>query len=262
MHPTWPIPTCQELVANWYYYDFVPAIGKKGGIVPFYGTVGSYPGWKQSFIEMVHVQNTPVAYKCRALDAYVTDGVRTSLFKNLGYNEHEYALRIERLEQFFGGEDRQIAYLIGELSNISKMGDSTRALMKTEQSLARYLDSQFCPDPRSTHLASLVLPSLTETMSLEFHQHCLTRDLEPNCESLLTYMRFMLESQRRTAARLDPTKLWVQPRSNDHKKKSVKAKAFQHQLLSSDSEDSMDELLKPRRRKKKTKKYSDSEEEE
>ena len=121
MPANWPKPTYDELVASYYPFDFVPAIGKCGALEDFSGEVGEYPGWQRTFAEMVHVQNVPVCHKVRALDKHVGETIKRKLFRNLGSTVNDYVTRIERLEREFGGSDRQITYFTKQLSQIRQV---------------------------------------------------------------------------------------------------------------------------------------------
>ena len=257
MPANWPKPTYDELVANYYPFDFVPAIGKCGALEDFSGEVGEYPGWQKNFVEMVHVQNVPVCHKVRALDKHVAEIIKKRLFRNLGSTVTDYVTRIERLEREFGGNDRQITYFTKQLSQISqvKIGGKFDDLVDSEHDLSHFLGSTQCEDPQSPWLANLVLPFLQTETSQKFEEYCQHHAKTPNLLSLRDYFRMLIVCQRNTRARANPEALWASKKKPDTKeeKKPPKAQAFSGNMKSETDSDSDQEGSRKRQRAKRSK---------
>ena len=108
----------------------------------FVGNVASYPGWQATVVSLIHVQNVEVIHKCQALDKCITEDVRKKLgFHLLGANDYEYYLRIVRLEDYYGGKDRQLEALIDNLRCLGKVGKERGAEAEAHFALDHFLMS-------------------------------------------------------------------------------------------------------------------------
>ena len=85
---------------------------KTGGLLKFDGTLRGYPGFRSNFYNMVYVQREHYLTKLLALEYMVPDKVKQTLFHGLQNTIQDFGHRLVRLEEEFGGTERQVQYLV------------------------------------------------------------------------------------------------------------------------------------------------------
>ena len=95
---------------------------KTGGLPKFDGTVRGYPGFRSNFYNMVYVQREHYLKKLLALEYMVPEKVKPSLFHGLQNTIQDFGHRLTRLEEEFGGTERQVQHLVDLLDKARQQG--------------------------------------------------------------------------------------------------------------------------------------------
>ena len=188
--PHWPVPTLAECIANHVPFDFVKYLGNSEVLPVFSGDVTLFPGWRSTFFNYVHVQNVPVMFKCHALDKSVKEGIRESLFYGLDFSSTGYKLRLQRLEDKFGGLDLLVRCMMGKLAILRKVTQDMEHLQRAVFVLQQVIST---PQLRvgSLEVAALVLPYLPAKVRREFSYYCLTFQPNPLREDLFSLHKYL-----------------------------------------------------------------------
>ena len=101
------------------YCDFQKAM-KTGGLPKFDGTVRGYPGFRSNFYNMVYVQREHYLAKLLALEYMVPEKIKQTLFHGLQNTIQDFGHRLTRLEEEFGGSERQVQYIVDLLDKARK----------------------------------------------------------------------------------------------------------------------------------------------
>merc|ERR1711893_94365 len=109
----------------------------------FEGGILDYPSWQSTFYCNVHIQNQVVMYKCLALDQAVSPAIRRSLFTGLGTSAHEYWMRTQRLEDAYGGQQRQTMALVNRLDCLKSIGKKGSGLQEAVFVLQQIIHTPF-----------------------------------------------------------------------------------------------------------------------
>ena len=86
------------------------------------GPSGVTPVFRSNFYNMVFVQREHYLSKLLALEYMVPEKVKQSLFHGLHNTIHDFGHRLTRLEEEFGGTERQVQYLVDLLDKARRRG--------------------------------------------------------------------------------------------------------------------------------------------
>ena len=114
-------PSDRAFKKHFPYCDFQKAM-KTGGLPKFDGKVRGYPGFRSNFYNMVYVQREHYHPKLLALEYMVPEKIKQSLFHGLQNTLQDFGHRLTRLEEEFGGSERQVQYLVDLLDKARKRG--------------------------------------------------------------------------------------------------------------------------------------------
>lgn len=118
----WEIPDESDFKENFTKVSYSEAAQRLSSD-KFKGTREDYVRWRNLFWHDIHVQQRPISLKLQALNNSVEDHVKESFFQGLCATAQDYATRLKRLEQRFGGEKHQEQYYLDRLSALySKKG--------------------------------------------------------------------------------------------------------------------------------------------
>ena len=102
-------------------FDFVKAM-RGSSLRKWDGTVRDYPGFKHNYYRMVYVQREHYMHKILALEQMVPDNIKTELFHGLQYTVEDLGQRLQRLEDRFGGQEKQMKQIVQELQRLQGRG--------------------------------------------------------------------------------------------------------------------------------------------
>ena len=121
-------PSDEAFKKHFPHCNFQKAM-KTGGLPKFDGTIRGYPGFRSNFYNMVFVQREHYLNKNLALEYMVPDKVKQTLFHGLDNTLQDFGHRLKRLEEEFGGSDRQVQYLHDLLTEKAKKKRKPGALL-------------------------------------------------------------------------------------------------------------------------------------
>ena len=155
-------------------FDFIKHV-RHGTLSKFDGTVKGYPAFRKNFYELVYVQRVGYLHKLMALEYMVPEKIQKELFGDLDNSAAHFGRRIKRLEQRFGGQDRQEQYLIEVLTEAKTRAAGRRLPYQELLELARHVDSHLAKgfrftgtsDPILVHLRDLVPHHIKTAFSME-----------------------------------------------------------------------------------------------
>ena len=98
-------------------YDFVKAM-KSNGLRKWDGTIKEYPLFRHSYHSLVFAQREHYIYKIMALEYMVPDSIKKELFHGLHNTIQDLGHRILRLEERYGGQEKQMKTLVESLQSV------------------------------------------------------------------------------------------------------------------------------------------------
>ena len=193
----WRMPPPGELPLHCRSVDPMRAI-EKGLIKPFAGTVDDYPRFYNSFYNVVHIQPGAVLYKVLALDRLITDERTTRLFSGLGMSPSDYVLRIERLEQHYGGPDRLQSYHLRILRQLKgPMDRDFGNFEKYTNALVSYLRNAAVHEAENLVLRDQLKDAMSRGLALQYNQYLWAQRMADNNRSIALFLSQRLDSEIR-----------------------------------------------------------------
>ena len=193
----WRMPPPGEIPMHCRAVDPMRAI-EKGLIKPFAGTVDDYPRFYNSFYNVVHIQPGPVLYKVLALDRLITDERTTRLFSGLGMSPADYVLRIERLEQHYGGPDRLQSYHLRLLRQLKGPIDKDFGnFEKYTNALVSYLRNAAVHEADNLVLRDQLKDAMSQGLALQYNQYLWAQRMPDNNRSIALFLSQRLDSEIR-----------------------------------------------------------------
>ena len=198
--PGWYIPTPQEFDRDRKYTkcDFFKQI-QRGTLKAFSGEVSDYFRFRQAFIRCVHVQMEDEFYKCLALDSLIKDAKTTALFSGLDGDEPGYRIRINLMEQEFGGEDRYRSHLVEKLTDFKGFKPhDVDAIGTFAKSLRSFLVSSNPLEAENLFLLKTMKKRLEPGVRDDYHMYLVQKRKEDNCISLCDYVESLHMARSKT----------------------------------------------------------------
>ena len=230
-------------------FDFIKHV-RHGTLSKFDGTVKGYPAFRKNFYELVYVQRVGYLHKLMALEYMVPEKIQKELFGDLDNSAAHFGRRIKRLEQRFGGQDRQEQYLIELLTEAKAKAAGRRLPYQELLELARHVDSHLAKgfrftgtsDPILVHLRDLVPHHIKTAFSMEMLRCGAEETGKAFLKYLLDAVRVEMRAQESNPKRGDGEKAG-QPEKNKADKPKVLGKLYRtkgkvHRRTSSSSSDS------------------------
>ena len=187
------MPTARDFRRYFEVVDVVPLLGKFGAFGHFEGTVASYPGWRENFYRMVHVQAVPLIHKVNALEQGVSQEVKRKLFKDLGCSAADYIIRIKRLEKEYGGSGKHVTTMIERIKAIGEIGKNYEKVRDAAFALERFLDSNFCKDPHDPVIAEIIRPYMSPDVREQYRAFYLDNRLNDDPTTIYKFLIRMLD---------------------------------------------------------------------
>ena len=159
--PDFVYPSQQAFEKYLREFDFMKHL-KHGTLSKFDGTVKGYPAFKKNFFELVYAQRIGYLHKLMALEYMLPDKIKRELFYDLDNSPVHFGMRIKRLEQHFGGRDRQVQHVMEILNQAKSKYSGKRVPYAELLDLARHVDSHLAKTPKIGDGADHVLVPLRE----------------------------------------------------------------------------------------------------
>ena len=189
----WPVPTIEEANKKYTVYDF-HRNAPGGGLLPIFSeNILDYPSWQSTICQSIHVQNRPVMQKCLALDSCVSDRLRSEMFTGLGTSAYEYWLRTQRLDDRFGGEQRQMAALMYKLDCLRNVEKSTQALQQAVYVLQHIIHTPFWT-AKGAEMIGMLMHKMSTSVRRSFADFCVTNNCKK--QDLKALHRFLDERRQ------------------------------------------------------------------
>ena len=102
-------------------FDFVKAM-RGNGLRKWDGSIRDYPGFKHNYYRMVYVQREHYMHKVLALEQMVPEHIKKELFHGLQYTVEDLGQRLQRLEDRFGGQEKQTKQIVSDLQKLQQRG--------------------------------------------------------------------------------------------------------------------------------------------
>ena len=102
-------------------FDFVKAM-RGNSLRKWDGTIRDYPDFKHNYYRMVYVQREHYMYTVLALEQMVPENVKKELLHGLQYTVEDLGQRLRRLEDRFGGQEKQTKQLVNDLQKLQGRG--------------------------------------------------------------------------------------------------------------------------------------------
>ena len=102
-------------------FDFVKAM-RGNSLRKWDGTIRDYPGFKHNYYRMIYVQREHYMHKILALEVMVPEHIKKELFHGLHYTVEDLGQRLQRLEDRFGGQEKQMKQIVNELQKLQTRG--------------------------------------------------------------------------------------------------------------------------------------------
>ena len=236
-------------------FDFIKHV-RHGTLSKFDGTVKGYPAFRKNFYELVYVQRVGYLHKLMALEYMVPDKVQKELFGDLDNSAAHFGRRIKRLEQRFGGQDRQEQYLIEVLTEAKAKASGRRLPYQELLELARHVDSHLAKgfrfagtsDPILVHLRDLVPHHIKTAFSMEMLRCGAEETGKAFLKYLLDAVRVEMRAQKSNPKRGEGDKATQQDKNKVEKPKVLGklygTKGKVHRRRSSSSSGSEDNTTK------------------
>ena len=135
---------------------------KHGTLSKFDGTVKGYPTFKKNFFRLVYAQRIGYLHKLLALEYMVLEKLKKEMFNDLDNSPGHFGERIKRLEIRFGGERRQVQYMMEVLAQAKVQYGGKRVPYPELLDLARHVDSNLSKGPKWLGAADPILVPLRE----------------------------------------------------------------------------------------------------
>ena len=169
--------------------DFQKAM-KTGGLPKFDGSVRGYPGFRSNFYNMVYVQREHYLTKLLALEYMVPDKVKRSLFHGLQNTIQDFGHRITRLEEEFGGSERQVQYLVDLLDKARKRSSrlpyvELRELVREVQA---HLDRTEATTGDAEMLVVMLKSLIPQHIKAQFKTKMMLMKLAPTGNNFIAYL--------------------------------------------------------------------------
>ena len=191
--PGWALPSAKQFRQYFDKVDILPMLGKFGAFGHFEGNVDSYPGWKDNFYRVVHVQAVPLIHKVNALDQAVSVEIKRKLFRDLDSSAENYVIRLKRLEKEYGGPGKHMANLIARLKAVGEIGRNYEKVRDAAFALERYIDSSYCKDPTDPLVVEIIKPMMKTEVKEMYRTFLLDKKRKDNPVSLHEFLTRMLE---------------------------------------------------------------------
>ena len=191
----WRMPPPGDIPPQYKYLDPIRAI-ERGLIKPFLGTVADYPRFYSSFYNVVHIQPGPIFYKILALDRLITDPKTTRLFQGLGNSGADYVLRLERLEQTYGGLDRLRTHQLRNLREIKGLIDQNLEVFQNyTHSLVTFLRNSPPHEADNKVLLDYIKESMSHALLVQYNQYLQIHRVPDNNRTMAHFLSFRLDSE-------------------------------------------------------------------
>ena len=102
-------------------FDFVKVM-RGNSLQTWEGTVRDYPGFKHNYYRMVYVQREHYMHKVLALERMVPENIKKELFHGLQYTVEDLGQRLRRLEDRYGGQEKQTKQIVNDLQRLQGKG--------------------------------------------------------------------------------------------------------------------------------------------
>ena len=102
-------------------FDFVKAM-RSNSLRKWDGSIRDYPNFKHTYYRMVFVQREHYMHKILALEQMVPDTIKTELFHGLHHTVSDLGQRLRRLEDRFGGQEKQLKQIVNDLQKLGGKG--------------------------------------------------------------------------------------------------------------------------------------------
>ena len=236
-------------------FDFIKHV-RHGTLSKFDGTVKGYPAFRKNFYELVYVQRVGYLHKLMALEYMVPEKIQKELFGDLDNSAAHFGRRIKRLEQRFGGQDRQEQYLIEVLTEAKARAAGRRLPYQELLELARHVDSHLAKgfrftgtsDPILVHLRDLVPHHIKTAFSMEMLRCGAEETGKAFLKYLLDAVRVEMRAQESNPKRVEGEKANQSDKNKGDKPKVLgklyKTKGKAQRRTSSSSSGSDDPTLK------------------
>ena len=185
----WKVPTKAHCESNYPPFDFINQ--QKGDLLPvFQGNILDYPSWQATFYCNVHVQNQVVMYKCLALDQAVSLEIKKNLFSGLGTSAYEYWLRTQRLDDTYGGQQRQTMALVNQLDCLGDVSKSMEMLQKSVFVLQQIIHTPFWK-AKGPEMVGQLMHRLSPGVRRGYANYCVTQrpPVDQNLETLYQFLQ-------------------------------------------------------------------------
>ena len=102
-------------------FDFVKAM-RGNSLRKWDGTIRDYPSFKHNFNRVIYVQREHYMHKILALEVMVPERIKTELFHGPQYTVEDLGQRLQRLEDRYGGQEKQIKQIVQDLQKLQTKG--------------------------------------------------------------------------------------------------------------------------------------------
>ena len=102
-------------------FDFVKAM-RSNSLRKWDGSIRDYPNFKHTYYRMVFVQREHYLHKILALEQMVPESIKTELFHGLHHTVSDLGQRLRRLEDRFGGQEKQLKQIVNDLQKLGNKG--------------------------------------------------------------------------------------------------------------------------------------------
>ena len=102
-------------------FDFIKAM-RSHSLRKWDGSIRDYPNFKHTYYRMVFVQREHYMHKILALEQMVPEDVKKELFHGLHNTVSDLGQRLRRLEDRYGGQERQLKQIVGDLQKLTNKG--------------------------------------------------------------------------------------------------------------------------------------------
>ena len=121
-------------------FDFVKAM-RSNSLRKWDGTIHDYPNFRHTYYRMVFVQREHYMHKILALEQMVPEDIRKELFHGLHNTVSDLGQRLQRLEDRYGGQEKQLKQIINDLQKLGAKGKVPYPeLRKAVEDVSAYLD--------------------------------------------------------------------------------------------------------------------------
>ena len=121
-------------------FDFVKAM-RSNSLRKWDGTIRDYPNFKHTYYRLVFVQREHYMHKILALEQMVPEEVKKELFHGLHNTVSDLGQRLRRLEDRFGGQEKQLKQIVNDLQKLANKGKVPYSeLRKAVEDVSAYLD--------------------------------------------------------------------------------------------------------------------------